>query len=269
MIVLQISTVVEAAKKPLPVKKAQKAIKKVASKAKSQVKGGASGAAFWYGPDRPGFLGKSRPRLSLLCRYCVQRPESSCITGSHWLSPILYFIGGNGYVDAAISVQAPSPPLPHTCRESSLVSNLRPMSSKWYHKLAGSLTLIRQHASIAAMQGVHVFSHFLSHSLREAVVYMQVTTDGTQPDSQQTPRPFLATARLRSSTLAGPCLEPSVRPCPLVPLVLGLTSAARVLPLDNMREVKRGVLSTVQHVMLASRAVLVQDDMVSLAARQS
>ena len=60
--VLQISTVVEAAKKPLPVKKAQKAVKKVASKAKSQVKGGASGAAFWYGPDRPGFLGKPRPR---------------------------------------------------------------------------------------------------------------------------------------------------------------------------------------------------------------
>jgi len=53
----KISTVVEAAKKPLPVKKAQKAVKKVASKAKSQVKGGASGAAFRYGPDRPGFLG--------------------------------------------------------------------------------------------------------------------------------------------------------------------------------------------------------------------
>ena len=42
---------------------------------------------------------------------------------------------------------------------------------------------------------------------------MQVTTDGTQPDSQQTPRPSLATARLRSSTLAGPCLEPLVRFC--------------------------------------------------------
>lgn len=67
--VLQISTVVEAAKKPLPVKKAQKAVKKVASKAKTQVKGGASGAAFWYGPDRPGFLGKLRPRQLLLCRY--------------------------------------------------------------------------------------------------------------------------------------------------------------------------------------------------------
>ena len=39
---------------------------------------------------------------------------------------------------------------------------------------------------------------------------MQVTTDGTQPDSQQTPRPSPATARSRSSTLAGPCLEPWV-----------------------------------------------------------
>ena len=39
----------------------------------------------------------------------------------------------------------------------------------------------------------------------------QGTTDGTQLDSQQTPRPSPATVRLRSSTLAGPCLEPSVR----------------------------------------------------------
>ncbi|CAL8462631.1 g2164 [Coccomyxa elongata] len=53
------SHVVEAAKKA-PVKTAKKAaakatkqVKKVASKAKS----GGSGAAFWYGPDRPGFLG--------------------------------------------------------------------------------------------------------------------------------------------------------------------------------------------------------------------
>ena len=56
------STVVEAAKKPMPVKKAQKTVKKVASKAKSQVKGGASGADFWYGPNRPGFLGELRAR---------------------------------------------------------------------------------------------------------------------------------------------------------------------------------------------------------------
>ena len=40
---------------------------------------------------------------------------------------------------------------------------------------------------------------------------LQVTTDGTQLDSQQTPRPSPATVRLRSSMLAGPCLEPSVR----------------------------------------------------------
>jgi len=54
----QISTVVEAAKKPLPVKKAQKAVKKTLNKAKSQVKGASSSdASFWYGPDRPGFLG--------------------------------------------------------------------------------------------------------------------------------------------------------------------------------------------------------------------
>ena len=56
------STVVEAAKKPMPIKKAQKTVKKAASKAKSQVKGGASGADFWYGPNRPGFLGELRAR---------------------------------------------------------------------------------------------------------------------------------------------------------------------------------------------------------------
>ena len=59
---LQMSTVVEAAKKPMPIKKAQKTVKKAASKAKSQVKGGASGADFWYGPNRPGFLGELRAR---------------------------------------------------------------------------------------------------------------------------------------------------------------------------------------------------------------
>lgn len=57
---MQASHVVEAAKKA-PVKTAKKAaakatkqVKKAASKAKS----GGSGAAFWYGPDRPGFLGE-------------------------------------------------------------------------------------------------------------------------------------------------------------------------------------------------------------------
>ena len=54
----QISTVVEAAKKASPIKKAQKTVKKAASRAKSQAKGATSGAAFWYGPDRPGFLGE-------------------------------------------------------------------------------------------------------------------------------------------------------------------------------------------------------------------
>ena len=62
MLVLQMSTIVEAAKKPMPIKKAQKTVKKAASKAKSQVKGGASGADFWYGPNRPGFLGELRAR---------------------------------------------------------------------------------------------------------------------------------------------------------------------------------------------------------------
>ena len=61
-LVLQMSTIVEAAKKPMPIKKAQKTVKKAASKAKSQVKGGASGADFWYGPNRPGFLGELRWR---------------------------------------------------------------------------------------------------------------------------------------------------------------------------------------------------------------
>ena len=59
------STVVEAAKKPMPIKKAQKTVKKAASKAKSQVKGGASGADFWYGPNRPGFLGELRVRSTV------------------------------------------------------------------------------------------------------------------------------------------------------------------------------------------------------------
>jgi hypothetical protein len=54
----QISTVVEAAKKASPVKKATKTVKKAASRVKSQAKGATSGAAFWYGPDRPGFLGE-------------------------------------------------------------------------------------------------------------------------------------------------------------------------------------------------------------------
>ena len=54
----QISTVVEAAKKASPVKKATKTVKKAASRVKSQAKGATSGAAFWYGPDRPGYLGK-------------------------------------------------------------------------------------------------------------------------------------------------------------------------------------------------------------------
>ena len=54
----QASHVVEAAKAPVKtakkaVAKATKAVKKTASKAKS-----ASGAAFWYGADRPGFLGE-------------------------------------------------------------------------------------------------------------------------------------------------------------------------------------------------------------------
>ena len=46
--------------------------------------------------------------------------------------------------------------------------------------------------------------------------------DGTQLDSQQTPRPLLVTARSRSSTLAGPCSEPLVRICLLVPAFLKL-----------------------------------------------
>lgn len=56
---MQASHVVEAAKKA-PVKtakkaaaKATKAVKKTASKAKAS-----SGASFWYGADRPGYLGE-------------------------------------------------------------------------------------------------------------------------------------------------------------------------------------------------------------------
>ena len=68
----QVSHVVEAAKKIAPVKQAKKAVskatkvvKKAAPKAKKAVSGG--GASFWYGPDRPGFLGKDPILLHLVC----------------------------------------------------------------------------------------------------------------------------------------------------------------------------------------------------------
>ena len=48
-------------------------------------------------------------------------------------------------------------------------------------------------------------------SLSEQFIALQVTTDGTQLDSQQTLRPLPATARSRSSTRAGPCSELLVR----------------------------------------------------------
>ncbi len=62
---------VEAAKAKLPVKqakkavaKATKAVKKAAPKAKAVAKKATgSGASFWYGPDRPGFLGAPAPPL--------------------------------------------------------------------------------------------------------------------------------------------------------------------------------------------------------------
>ena len=67
---------VEAAKKIAPVKTAKKAaakatkvVKKAAPKAKKAVSGG--GASFWYGPDRPGFLGESPSSASVLLHSCL------------------------------------------------------------------------------------------------------------------------------------------------------------------------------------------------------
>lgn len=63
---MQASNVVEAAKTVKKVAKTvTKTAKKTASKAKGVAKGAKpSGAAFWYGPDRPGFLGESYPGIT-------------------------------------------------------------------------------------------------------------------------------------------------------------------------------------------------------------
>lgn len=54
---MQASHVVEAAKKA-PVKSAKKAATKVVKKTASKAKSAVSGASFWYGADRPGYLGE-------------------------------------------------------------------------------------------------------------------------------------------------------------------------------------------------------------------
>ncbi len=116
---------VEAAKAKQPVKqakkavaKATKAVKKAAPKAKAVAKKATgSGASFWYGPDRPGFLGaRALPLLplfhSLLHRLRSRARRNDCAKDlSSWS---LFYVPGLILSSGCAPVQAPSPRPPPT-----------------------------------------------------------------------------------------------------------------------------------------------------------